>query len=1285
MKCILYIILLVYGVVCRAEIYKHIPGNNEINNRRPFQIGKDARGYMWFMTSTGINRYDGTILKHYDLLIDGKSVYADGAQLYTDRSRELWIATQEGALLSYNRKRDRYELIENFQKHEDEAITFLGMDSLNRIWFSSQTDLYAYNIQKRVVRPIHSAVNGLTRLLHVGTDRYFVTSADGIFTMKLSQDTLMKLTTELTDRRCRQVTQMIYHPKSHKLIWFDKIRGLGIYDCASQQCLLSCVLLDAPVTCMRVLNHREILIATDGAGSYRMDTENGQLTRWVGTNLVNRNFFSSNRIVDIYLDEDKRIWLADYSAGITVWRDCDWNYQQHRYLPNNRSSMMNGRIHAVLRDSEGDLWFATDSGVCSFRPQTQQWKQVSIRTDAEKDCSVYTALCEVAPGEIWAGNDVYGVNVIHKKKMKSELLDKEYKQGVHCFYKDSLQTIWTGYRNGLQSMTLSDRQSRWYTLTFSPNVILGKDKDWLWIGTKHGLFVLHKRSGQTERILEHIFINTLHQLPNGWLFIGTEGKGLLIYDTEHRKIVEHSNQFSTLYPRTIYAILPDSEGNLLMSTSSGVARFCLNDSRFYLLPTEPLNGMEARFMRASAAFIEEGKYFFGTSAGIVEMDSHFFRITYGSHSRICFDDFKLLNQGVGNTDFSLLEPFDDVHTFELANDQNAFSFRAAIINYDSPSDMLYTWKLNNEEWSTPSSQGVISYTSLRSGNYLLSVRALSRASGNPISQRNLAFIIHPSVWVTNRAFLAYSVVLLLLLLMINRVFRIWRELELSREKMSAMAGVANRVYMPLTLLRTPLEQLSENTLPERLTREFRLIKHHAKGLERLIANLIHIERISIYSEELQLTENELSTYLKSLFEKWVDGAVKRNMVLRWQNQAEFTRVWIDKEKVEAILRELMIGLMVQLKDGSEIVITTLCTVGHWQITLEAPDSSFVQKEKPGRLKTYCRESPDGMGGRLLQRLIHIHKGRIAFAHKHDKVTLTLLFPIAIKQANISLEKTINQTADSVMKDYSATQSGPFELSRIVHSILLIEGDEKLRSFWERILSDSYFIVAVSDAQEAQEALQRTHADLIFLNVELPETSGCDFCTAIKSNSKTAHIPVILFASSVHDEFSQQGLDCKADRYIELPFDISLLKREIDALIVNREIVKKKYMKMLLDAGGTQLVDDDSMLDEKQRLVTKARRIIEEKLADSNFDVEVLCADMGISRSGFYSKIKLATGYSPSEYIRIVKLQRAVHLLLTREYSISEIADLTGFSDSKQFRELFKKHYGCSPSKYIHNL
>jgi YesN/AraC family two-component response regulator len=215
-----------------------------------------------------------------------------------------------------------------------------------------------------------------------------------------------------------------------------------------------------------------------------------------------------------------------------------------------------------------------------------------------------------------------------------------------------------------------------------------------------------------------------------------------------------------------------------------------------------------------------------------------------------------------------------------------------------------------------------------------------------------------------------------------------------------------------------------------------------------------------------------------------------------------------------------------------------------------------------------------------------------------------------------------------------------------------------------------------------EKIAQQQPDLIVSDIMMPEMRGDDLCQTLKNNVETSHIPVILLTALADRENILHGLDVKADSYMVKPFDIDILKANIASILANKEFIRSRFAQLNYRTEDLpKEIQEAPGLELDQEFLNKATEIVKKNLG-KEFNVDDLCIAMGMSRSSLYNKVKALTDHSPSDFIRQIRMKEAVSLLLSKKYTIAEVSDLTGYGDPKYFTDVFKKHYGMSPSAYM---
>ncbi len=243
-------------------------------------------------------------------------------------------------------------------------------------------------------------------------------------------------------------------------------------------------------------------------------------------------------------------------------------------------------------------------------------------------------------------------------------------------------------------------------------------------------------------------------------------------------------------------------------------------------------------------------------------------------------------------------------------------------------------------------------------------------------------------------------------------------------------------------------------------------------------------------------------------------------------------------------------------------------------------------------------------------------------------------------------------------------------------ILVVEDNDDLRQFMQHTLLADFKVLTATNGAEARDIIRVEQPDLIVSDIMMPVMDGFELCRLVKSTYETSHIPIILLTALSEKTDQLHGLGLGADDYLVKPFDMTLLAQKIKSIIRNRETLREKAFKLLRPNSGEPILDN-KLNDE---FIKNALQVVTKFMAEPNFDKDTFASEMNVSPSLLYKKIKALTNQSPSDFIRMVRLNKAVELLETKTYTVTEISELCGFSSVGYFSTVFKKQFGQSPTE-----
>ena len=737
----LFVLLLINCTVSKGQIYKYIGLEDGLNNQKIYHIQKDRRGYMWFLTQEGIDRYDGKHIKHYNFSDDNMTLDSRIALnwLYMDNGNVLWVIGQKGRIFRYDSQHDKFELAyvhPELIKNKSQAFLDYGyLDKNDRIWLCCKDSITWYDTHTGTVLHMSVPVDGeITTIEQTDGNHFFIGTGSGLFRAGIEEGKLKVVPDEALES-IAPVHELYYHAVSKQLFVGNYKEGILIYDMGGTGKIISCQFPNhVEINQIAALNAHELLVATGGRGVYKLDVNTYISEPYITADYSSYNGMNGNNINDVYVDEEERIWLANYPTGITIRNNRYGSYDLIRHSLGNTRSLVNDQVHDVVEDSDGDLWFATSNGISFYQTDTKEWRSFFSSFDPvpNDENHIFLALCEVSPGVMWAGGYTSGIYKIEKKKgfkvtylSPAAIAGVRPDQYIYDIKKDSGGDIWSGGYYHLKRINLETKNVRLYPGVSSITTIQEKDDRLMWIGTRMGLYLLDKESGSYRYIdlpVESPYICALYQREDGILYIGTRGAGLLVYDINKKKFIhQYRTDNCALISDNIYTILPRQDESLLMGTETGITIYSPQKHSFRNWTREQ-GLMSVNFNAGSATAWNKSTLVFGGNEGAVKFPTNI-QIPEPHYSRLLLRDFMIAYHPVypGDDGSPLKKDIDETDRLELAYGQNTFSLDVASINYDYPSNILYSWKIDgyHKEWSRPSQDNRILVRNLPPGSYTL--------------------------------------------------------------------------------------------------------------------------------------------------------------------------------------------------------------------------------------------------------------------------------------------------------------------------------------------------------------------------------------------------------------------------------------------------------------------------------------------------------------------------------------------------------------------------------------
>jgi len=657
---------------------------------------------------------------------------------------------------------------------------------------------------------------------------------------------------------------------------------------------------------------------------------------------------------------------------------------------------------------------------------------------------------------------------------------------------------------------------------------------------------------------------------------------------------------------------------------------------------------------------------------------------------------------------------------DLDYSQNFFSFEYNALDHYGPKFNHYAFKLEglDDGWVNVKQRKFANYTGVPAGDYIFRVRNTINGCYWYGGETSISISISPPPWKTWWAYLLYGLAIIAL-------FIAWRWYDLKRHRLKQaleieqveaeklkeldsmksrfFANISHEFRTPLTLILGPLNKLINKTEDPTCVKDLNMMQRNARRLQRLINQLLNLSKLEAGEMKLIAGERNIIGLVRGYVHSFESLAKQKNIKLLFASDDEKTLIYVDNDKIEKILYNLLSNAFKFTPDGGEIAVSVLThpVKPYYKEGAEGGINIIVADTGPGippdKIKhvfdrfyqTDNASSGDqegtGIGLALTQELVKLHHGDIK-VESHEGKGTTFIVTLPKGHEHLKPEEIDEKGAAIPVEEISVPELEPVKTVRLDEKaekegkpiLLVVEDNDDLRSYVRSYLDDEYSVhEAVNGALGLQSAIEKI-PDLIISDVMMPMMDGYQLCRALKSNEKTSHIPVILLTAKAAKEDKLEGLELGADDFLTKPFDPAELLVRIKNLIEQRQLLRKRYLKEL-NLYPQALPDKIASMDEQ--FLQKAMEVVRENIPDPEFSVETFGDNMAMSRMQLHRKITALTGQTASEFIRNLRLQKAAELIRSQAATITEIAYDTGFSTPSYFTECFKKYFGISPADY----
>jgi signal transduction histidine kinase/ligand-binding sensor domain-containing protein/DNA-binding response OmpR family regulator len=1085
-------------------------------------------------------------------------------------------------------------------------------------------------------------------------------------------------------------------------------------------------------------NNGLIWVATDHGGINLINKKEDFTTGYLLNDPKDPRSLSQNSITEIYKDDNGIIWLGTFKQGVNYLNSNRVLFPLYRHQESNVNSLPYDDVNRFVEDRSGNLWIGTNGGGLIFFDRKQnRYKQYLHDPGNSNSLSsnVIVSLWIDHEDILWIGTYFGGLNSFDGKKFghyrhndnDSSSLASD---NVWEIFEDREQNLWIGTLGG--GLDLFNRQMN----RFKHNLYAGspqngqlasnyvssilQDKEGkLWVGTSGGISLLGKdkvisgyyANSNNQTGLSNSNVNCLLEDSKDRIWVGTR-EGLNLFN----KLTNEFQRFTVadgLPDNIILSILEDNHQALWISTPNGVCNVIPKQEKtgvvFSVINYDESNNLQNREFNNNAALKTHiGELIFGGPSGfnIINPD----KIQKPAYRpKLIFTGLQILNNNVEpgeviNNRVLLQQSLSQLQTIRLKYIENVFSIEFASLDFGHSAGDKYAYMMQgfNSDWLyADGTQRRATYTNLNPGHYTFKVKVLN-SDGVWSEEMALEINIQPPFWRTTMAYIVYGLILAGLFLLARRITldRIHMRYEVKNQRQEAerahsleqlktkfFTNVSHEFRTPLTLIISPLDKIIKQTPDEENRKQLNLVQRNARRLLSLVNQLLDFRKMEVQEINLHPAIGDIIGFSKDISHSFMDIAEKKNIRFSFSSNIESLEIYFDRDKFEKILFNLLSNAFKYTPDDGTVSISLVYeppvngeTDG--TVAIEIKDTGigipanmqekiferFFQTDVPQSMAN----QGTGIGLAITKEFVRLHNGIITVKSEPEKGTcFTVLLPAKkIYDAPV-------RTGISTLPAENPEEILPESQKRSKKkTIVVVEDNEDIRFYLKDNLKAYYKVEEASNGKEGWEKIKELNPDLVVSDIMMPLMDGVELARKIKTETLTAHIPVILLTAIGSEEKQLQGLKAGVNDYITKPFTFEILASKIRNLLAQQELLHKRFQKQI-EVNPQEVTI--TPVDEK--FLKQALEIVERNMDKPEFSVEDLSRDMFMNRVTLYRKILSITGKTPLEFIRTLRLKRAAQLLEKSGMSIAEIAYEVGFNNPKNFTKAFKEEFKIIPSQY----
>lgn len=1266
-KHVFAVLLFMTGAVLPAKVSNVLPSQTELSHTSVTCMTEDRDGLIWIGTVRGLNRFNGSTYKVFEHG-DGGSLMDDQiVSLCSDEENRIWVGTFSGLNLI---RGGAVDTCINIAVGPVYSVDNFGKGHL---LFSGRNKLYLLNKNTGSWSPVYFD-------RRITYNSLMVTSSRKVWINHVNRPILTVLDNsfrQLRDIELENMSIQSFREAPDGSVYVATDRGLLRYSDEGESLPLPPAVEKiagpgkAVLFCVREKGGDEMLLGIRDEGLFSFSDESSPERVWRQESLSGiqscRALFTANNI-----------WLSKQQRGLV-------------YVSRNRRNTLY-QVQQGDRSESLDMFYQWTDG-----------KLLVLSTRNIYEYDIETTERRIIPADGVGGGDLLGNSVIdgqghlwvvvNNNRLHEYVMDGNRFRLVGTRQVQSATGMWLNEHGrvellqGDHILTLGDGTVSSRPVSSVPDFwfcsMTGSGK--VYFLSPDGIWFLEGGSVFRRLDFNGIAPSSFYEDEKGIYWIGTAGDGLFRYDPADGSSLRIGHE-QGLHDLSIRSVQGDSDGNIWVCSRYDVARISVADMQVAGFGEE--EELSLTFATNSSLSIPGGKVFFGGINVIIAYDT-----------AVQDDDavVPVTMDGILVNGMDILDSCPEEIVLGHRTRQISFFFSGMCFDPDIRLQYQYMLDGYDEDWIYGGQSIRAGYSGLESGHYDFRVRVLGPSGIWSDVMLDQKIYIKAAPWLSWPALLCYWIFgISAVLAGLWHLYRIrrdrerlkWAEQErilseqLSEERTTFFANVSHEFRTPLALIHGPVRELSRSEkLDSHEKNLVSVIEKNSDRMIRLTDQLLHFNRSVSMMDKLSVMQTDLTLLLRRMLENFEYMFREKNLRVSLE-PLNGINVYCDREKVEKIFFNLISNAVKYTPEYGEISVKTVLDGGVASVSVAdtgigiSPDKMEKVFDRFERLgETVGGEIPSGFGVGLnyARELARIHRGDLTVrANEPLGTVFTLSFPAT--QESYSAEEIWRE--DEPEAEPAVVETGDTAGEDV--NILVVEDNPDMREYIRGFLKRQYNYVSVAgDGEEAWKCIRISAPDMIISDVMMPYKDGYTLCREIKNDAEYCHIPVVLLTAKADMENRITGIRFGADAYIGKPFDPAYMTAVVQNLLENR----KRIQNMLRERTSMEEAPaEDVQLNARDRaFLDRLYKLMEEHLSEEDFNVTTLSLEMGLSRTSLFSKLKALVGESPQSFLTSYRLNRAMELLKSREYNVSEVSYKVGFGTLTGFSRSFKNKFGISPS------